>query len=125
MKAICLEEAYTHLSKDCESDIEVLKIFDGDINYIIAELKPLKTLSAHYHNFGSEIYHVLSGEGVIENGTIIDGQVHWQHSVQVKTGDVFEVKEKVVHQLKNLNSSVLRLAFIAPGNHMGSDRHFL
>jgi len=64
MKLTNINEEFLNLKKDSESDIEVFTVFESKMNFIIAELKPLNILPPHYHNFGTEVYHVLSGEGI-------------------------------------------------------------
>ncbi len=105
---------FNHLKQDGESDIRILKLIDGTMSLLIAELKAGKNLSAHYHNEGAEIYQILAGEGNIELGELSDDTVVWNGSFTVRPGDIFEVKPKIVHRLSNNSGGVLHIIFFAP-----------
>ena len=74
------------------SDIEVVKLIDGNTSVWVAQLKAGKGFPSHYHKDGSEIYHILSGEGKMDIGKLSGTKVIWEKSDCIKTGDVFEVK---------------------------------
>lgn len=114
-----------HLKQDEKSDIQIQKLIDGTMSVFIAELEAGKKLSAHYHNEGSEIYQIFTGKGDIELGELLDGTVVWKGSYTVKSGDIFEVKSKVVHRLSNNSGKVLHIMFFAPPSHLDEDRVFL
>jgi mannose-6-phosphate isomerase-like protein (cupin superfamily) len=125
MNVFNLNCCFNKLIQDEKSDIETLKLIDNEMSLIIAELKPERKLGAHYHTMGAEIYHVLEGEGAMEIGTIVNGQVYWEDNHLLKAGDVFEVLPNVVHRLANIGKNTLRLVFLAPPSHLSNDRIFI
>lgn len=121
-----INQLFDHLVKDEKSDIQMLKLTDGIMSLLIAELKAGKKLPAHYHNKGTEIYQILSGEGKIELGELSCGTIIWNDNLHVKAGDIFEVLPKVVHRLSNDSGEVLRMIFFAPPSHLcDEDRTFI
>lgn len=125
MEKFNLNGSFEQLEQDTESDIEVVKLIDGNPCFIIAQLKSGRTLSAHYHHQGSEIYQILSGEGKMETGELSGANVLWNTCFQIKQGDVFEIKANRVHRLSNVGKDPLKLVFITPPSHLGEDRFFL
>ena len=125
MTVVNLGNEFLCLTGDRKSDIEVSTIFESDMDFIIAELKPSRNLAPHYHKAGSEIYHVLSGNGVIELGKLSDNKIKWESSHALHPGDAIMVDAYVVHQLKNMSEEVLHLVFITPKAHLGKDRFFI
>jgi len=121
-----VNQLFDQLVKDEKSDIQILKLTGGIMSLLLAELKVGKRLPAHYHNEGTEIYQILSGEGKIELGELSGSAVIWNDSYTVKTGDVFEMMPKVVHRLSNDSGEVLRMIFFAPPSHLcDEDRTFI
>lgn len=105
-------QLFDQLKQDEKSDIQILKLLNGTMSLLIAELKAGKKLSAHYHNEGEEIYQILAGEGNIELGELAEDRVRWKDSFNVKAGDVFQVEPKVVHRLSNNSGEALRMIFL-------------
>ena len=125
MKVVNINGCFGDLVQDEKSDIQTLKIIDSEMSLMIAELKPEKKLSAHYHTSGSEIYQVLEGEGAMETGAFIEGAVCWEDRCQLKAGDVFEILPNIVHRLANTSKNSLRLIFLTPPSHLFDDRFFI
>jgi mannose-6-phosphate isomerase-like protein (cupin superfamily) len=125
MKPVNINSLFKNLKKDPKSDIELLKVIDGNTSLLIAELKPNRTLSAHYHKNGSEIYQVISGNGSMECGKLLNGNLTWEDKFLLTTGDIIEVKENEVHRLSNNGDIPLRLIFITPPSHLENDRIFI
>ena len=125
MEILNVNQLFDQLIKDEKSDIQMLKLTNGIMQLLIAELKAEKKLSAHYHNEGTEVYQILSGEGKIELGELSSGTVIWNDSFTIRAGDVFEVMPNIIHRLSNDGCEVLRMIFFAPPSHMGEDRTFL
>ncbi|MCG8617097.1 MAG: cupin domain-containing protein [Desulfobacterales bacterium] len=134
MEKMNITASFTRLSQDEKSDIELQTLVDGKTSFLIAELKPGKILPAHYHNQGSEIYHILSGRGKMETGEMKSGEsardksgdnIAWAESQDIGPGDVFEIQSKVVHRLSNDGEESLRIVFITPPSHLGDDRFFI
>ena len=125
MEKFNIDFSFNQLNQDDKSDIELLKLIDGKTSFLIAELKPGKTLPAHYHSEGSEIYHILSGKGNLEIGCSSEGKVVWEGCHEINSGDVFEIKSNVVHRLSNEGNESLIIIFITPPSHLGDDRFFI
>jgi mannose-6-phosphate isomerase-like protein (cupin superfamily) len=120
-----MNRCFAELKPDPHSDIQILKVIDGETALFAAELKPQKTLKAHYHTEGAEIYHVLEGEGVMEIGVLVDSEIKWQNKYLLKAGDVIEVPPKAVHRLSNGSRNALRLVFVTKPSHLADDRFFI
>lgn len=120
-----INDSFDHLKQDKKSDIQILSLIDGDMSFLIAELKPGKTLAAHYHNEGSEIYHILSGQGKMKTGKLFESGVLWTKDYQIQQGDVFEIKPCNVHRLSNTGEEKLKIVFITPPSHLSDDRIFI
>jgi len=112
------------LVKDEKSDIQMLRLSDDVLSLFVARLSAGKKLPAHYHRQGSEIYQILAGDGRFELGELSEQGVHWEDSVCVGAGDVFEVPAGKVHRLSGGNED-LQLIFFAPPAHLGDDRTFI
>lgn len=87
-------------------------------------LKPGSKVTAHVHQEGVEVYHILKGTGEIYTGQVEENQrVQWNPPQVVKEGDVFSIEPCVVHQLKNTSSTDdLVLIFVCPQAHLKEDR---
>ena len=125
MEKLNIKFSFDQLKKDSASDIELLKLIDGETSMFIAELKPGKTLPGHYHTEGSEIYLILSGTGKMETGALIKDGVNWETCFEIKKDDVFEIEPKCVHRLSNDGKDNLKIVFITPPSHLGDDRIFI
>lgn len=125
MEKFNIDNSFSQLTQDEKSDIQLLQLIGGNNSFLIAELKPGKVLPAHYHNEGSEIYHVLSGTGLMETGTMVDAKTVWETCTEIRKGDVFEITQTTVHRLSNQGEEKLRLVFITPSSHLGGDRVFV
>ena len=125
MEVFNINQSFSHLKQDEKSDIQILKLTDGIMSMLIAELKAGKKLSAHYHNEGAETYQVFEGEGNVELGKLSGDTVQWESNFTVKAGDVFDVPPKMVHRLSNNSDKALRIIFFAPPSHLGEDRTFI
>ena len=125
MEKFNIKNLFEQLHQDEKSEIQTLELIKGSRSFLIAELKPGKTLAAHYHNDGSEIYHILSGRGKMETGSLSCSEVIWNKEVDLVPNDVFEIKDKVVHRLSNDGEENLKIVFITPPSHLGGDRIFI
>ncbi|MEI7475266.1 MAG: cupin domain-containing protein [bacterium] len=125
MELFNTKELLKHLNQDEKSDIQIQKVTNGVISLFIAELKAGKTLAAHYHNEGDEIYQILAGKGNIEIGELSGDEVKWINDYTVSSGDIFEIKPKIVHRLSNNSDEALQLIFFTPSNHLNEDRIFI
>lgn len=125
MNVININNCFNSLQQDEQSDIQTLRIVDGEPSFILAALKPKRKLGAHYHTKGQEIYHVLEGQGNMEIGILADGQVQWAESCVLNAGDVFTVLPNMVHRLSNTGETTLKLVFLTSPTHLNEDRFFI
>jgi mannose-6-phosphate isomerase-like protein (cupin superfamily) len=96
---------------------------NDDFALYAAELAPGKSVTAHYHSKGVEIYHVLEGAGIMHTGIAEDiNRVRWNKPLKVKAGDCFNVEEREVHQLQNTGDKRLLVVFGCPNAHLNQDR---
>jgi quercetin dioxygenase-like cupin family protein len=109
---------------DDKAGIRIAKLVgNDDFSMYVTEILPKATVNAHYHSHGIEIYHILSGQGVIYTGAPInDNQTNWNESAIVKDGDFFVIEPGMVHQLKNPFEESLILIFGCPISHLSTDR---
>lgn len=97
----------------------------GDDNFALyaAEIDGNKSIGAHYHTNGNEIYQVVEGNGQMNIGILNDeDNIEWKEPVVVKKGDCFTVRENEVHQLENTSSEKLIIIFACPYSHISTDR---
>jgi len=104
--------------------IRIIKVTGDDLmGLYVAELESHRSVTAHYHRAGSEIYQIVHGEGKIHTGvTSSDDVVAWNASVDVRSGDCFTVQEGEVHQLENTGSLPMIAIIICQAAHIGHDR---
>jgi len=104
--------------------IRIIRVTGDDQNGMyVAELEPHRSITAHYHRGGSEIYQIVHGEGKIHSGVpSSDGNAAWNNPVEVKSGDCFTVQEGEVHQLENTGSLPMIAIIVSPAAHIGHDR---
>jgi mannose-6-phosphate isomerase-like protein (cupin superfamily) len=104
--------------------IRIVRVTGDDLmGLYVAELEPHRSVTAHYHCSGSEIYQIVHGEGKIHTGVPSShDSVVWNASVDVRSGDCFTVEEREVHQLENTASSPMIAIFVCPAAHIGNDR---
>ena len=104
--------------------IRIVKVTGDDhTGLFVAELAPHRSVTAHYHKNGSEIYQIVRGEGTIHTGLPSgNDSVTWNRSVELKSGDCFTVTEGQVHQLENTGSEPMIACFVCPAAHIGDDR---
>jgi mannose-6-phosphate isomerase-like protein (cupin superfamily) len=96
---------------------------DDHMGLYVAEPGPHRSVTAHYHCSGSEIYQIVHGEGKIHTGVpSLPDAVAWNAPVDVKSGDCFTVVEREVCQRENTASSPMIATFVCPAAHIGHDR---
>lgn len=73
----------------------------------------------HYHNIGSEPYHILAGDnGEMNLGRVVDGEVKWDEPKLIRAGGLVIVQEGQVHSLRNNGEVPLDFAFACPNEHL-------
>jgi len=104
--------------------IRIVKVTGNDqTGLYVAELGASRSVTAHYHKNGSEIYQIIYGEGIIHTGLPSGNDtVTWNQSADLKSGDCFMVEEGQVHQLENTGSEPMIACFVCPAAHIGHDR---
>ncbi len=104
--------------------IRIVKVTGDDhTGLYVAELGAHRSVTAHYHKTGSEIYQIIRGEGTIHTGCpAVNDTVIWNRSVNLKSGDCFMVNEGEVHQLENTGPEPMIACFVCPAAHTGHDR---
>lgn len=126
MEVLNINGMFSQLKQDPKSDIQTLRIIEGETALVIAELKPMKKLGAHYHTSGAEIYHVLSGAARMEIGELAEDGIRWLQDFSLESGDVLAVDPYAVHRLSNTGDNPVRLIFFASPSHLSDeDRIFV
>ena len=92
-----------------------------ELGYHVAEIT--RQVAPHVHLHGDEIYHVLSGRGVMYIGQTkfkdeAPVNVKWEKPYDVIPGDVFNIPEGYAHSLKNSGDQPLIVAFMCPHTHL-------
>lgn len=96
---------------------------DDNLALYAAEIDGNKSVGAHYHTEGKEIYQIVEGKGEMHLGIPVSvKEVIWKESTEVKKGDCFTVNENQVHQLVNTSSEKLIIIFACPYSHISTDR---
>jgi mannose-6-phosphate isomerase-like protein (cupin superfamily) len=84
------------------------------LSFAHAVVAPGKTLPAHYHALMSEVYHVVSGEGVMT----LDGTPH-----TVRAGDTISLPPGTIHSLTNHSEEPLCLVVATSPAYDPADDH--
>lgn len=109
---------------DPAGGIRIVKVTGDDhTGLYVAELEPHRSVTAHYHKNGSEIYQIVRGEGTIHTGLpSANDSISGNRSVDLKNSDCFTVQEGQVHQLENTGSEPMVACFVCPAAHISHDR---
>ncbi len=96
---------------------------DDSLSFFGAGIDPGKSVTAHYHEKGIEIYFIVSGSGLMGIGRIKDDeQIAWTGQFAVGAGDCFAISPGEVHQLKNRGHERLVVIFGCTKAHLSTDR---
>jgi mannose-6-phosphate isomerase-like protein (cupin superfamily) len=117
-------DAINNCNYDESVGIRIAKLADGErLSTFITEIDPNKSVNPHYHKFGNEHYHIISGNGEIQLELVSTGE---KYSVSVSAGQSFTIPENVLHKLINTSNTLpLLLMFSCPPSHLDSDRYFV
>ncbi len=97
---------------------------DEDTCFYGTQMKAGSKVGCHYHKEGSEVYHILAGEGEIHLTDIAPGNTPFnRRHFTVKKGDTFSVPNNTAHQLKATTD--LQLLFSCPQSHLSDDRYIV
>ncbi|WP_407494305.1 cupin domain-containing protein [Elizabethkingia anophelis] len=113
-------------TEDYQNDIVKLVHLTGDknISVFLIELDPGQFIPAHYHKIGIETYFILSGEGTIYLGHIINNKLIWNQKTKVIDGDYFSIVPNQVHRFENNSDKKIRLIATAPLTHATDEDRF-
>jgi oxalate decarboxylase/phosphoglucose isomerase-like protein (cupin superfamily) len=98
--------------------------------FYAARVLPYTAVNPHYHLVGIEPYRFLSGHGVMNIGTIENGEVIWSANATatVKPKKFFLVNEGRVHSFRNTGAEPVDFLFACPDSHLKDapegDRYF-
>lgn len=116
------EMLYANTDKNVGIKIAILCEIDDRGTYLTI-LDPGVAITPHYHEEGSEEYHIINGAGVIRllpaDALNKDVKLTCKH-VQAKTS--FVIPPRVIHQLINIGTEPLTLIFSCPRAHLQEDR---
>jgi mannose-6-phosphate isomerase-like protein (cupin superfamily) len=120
---ITWNDAINSCDYDESVGIKIAKLATSDtLSTFITEINPHKSVNAHYHKYGNEHYHIISGNGEIQLENVLNGE---KCSHKVSAGQSFVVPENVLHKLINTNPTTpLVLMFSCPPSHLDTDRYF-
>lgn len=97
---------------------------DAEFCFYGTQMKAGSKVGCHYHKEGSEVYHILEGEGEIYLADIVSNNMPVNHChFTVKKGDTFSVPNNTAHQLKAITD--LQLLFSCPQSHLNDDRYIV
>jgi mannose-6-phosphate isomerase-like protein (cupin superfamily) len=96
-----------------------------DLTVFAIELNHSQSIPAHYHKQGIETYQILTGQGKISIGNIIEGKLIWQEERNVHEGDCFSVQPSEVHKLQNIAQQSLQVIGCSSIAHSNEDRYFV
>ena len=97
---------------------------DEETCFYGTQMKAGSKVGCHYHKEGSEVYHILAGEGEIHLADIAPNAVPAHHRYfTVRKGDTFSVPSNTAHQLKATTD--LQLLFSCPKSHLSDDRYIV
>lgn len=121
---------YLEKPGSCEIDektgISISRLTNDELfSLYFAAIRPGTKLPAHYHENGVEAYHIVSGEGEIEVGSVAGERVEWLSVTAIKAGDCFSIRPGQVHCLVNSGDTLMKVVFSAPPSHLGEDRFFI
>lgn len=94
------------------SDISSIDEDGYGYNFYVARIDVGGNVNPHFHRHGFEPYLVLSGEGYIYIGNVVDEMVIWNAPKSVASGDLIEIQENEVHCLSNPAGSIKPLDFV-------------
>lgn len=102
--------------------IATLLEVNGKGTYITV-IPPGSSVNPHYHQKGTEEYHIISGSGVIRLLPVDTTKKDFQLVCkQVKAQNSFIIPPNVIHQLINNGKEQLVLIFSCPFSHLKDDR---
>ncbi|KMJ45203.1 cupin domain-containing protein [Xenorhabdus khoisanae] len=79
-----------------------------------------KRVGCHNHSIGDEWYIILSGDGEIWTGEVLDNEVNNIQKRQFSQGDIFCIYPNTAHQLVAYEN--VKLIFLCPESHLSHDR---
>ncbi len=96
---------------------------DDSFSFFGAEIPAGKSVRAHYHHKGIEIYYIVDGSGSMRIGRPnANARIEWTERFDVKGGDCFTIPEGIAHWLENTGAGRLVALFGCRKPHLSTDR---
>jgi len=86
-----------------------------NMSMAVGYLAPGQKAIPHWHRFSEEIYYVISGEGKVRIGGIIEN---------IKSGDAIYVPLGAIHALENTDSETMKIMAICSPPYEEGDMFF-
>ena len=111
---------------NCEYDdrvgIRIAKLLSSnDFSTFITVIEPQRCVTPHYHKYGDEHYHIISGSGTLKVKNMLNLT---EETFLLNEGESFSIAENIMHQLINTSTKPLTLMFSCPDSHLENDRYF-
>ncbi len=130
MKTSQMDNIYRALegvSSDTGAGIDIVKLSgEEDFAMFCTRMEQGRYVSAHFHDSGTEIYHIIKGEGMMCTGyPDANGDIDWSNPFSVSEGDIITVQPGEAHQIENDSDNDLIIVFVCSPSHLGSDREMV
>jgi mannose-6-phosphate isomerase-like protein (cupin superfamily) len=97
---------------------------DEKVSLYVAEVAAGKSINAHYHRNGVEIYYIEEGSGTMKLGDLKGGeQVEWTDILDVIKGDCLTIKPGQVHSLINKGAGSMIVIVGCAMANLSTDRY--
>lgn len=116
------QELSGEIVKDDLVKIDIALLLEGENqqSFYVTYLAPGQLITPHYHKVGTEIYYIISGQGIMHIRNI---EKNISSKNKVFSGDIFKIDPNVIHQLENNSiEEQLILLFICDPSHLSHDR---
>src|SRR3990167_7977957 len=121
---IKLDQEISCASRDTSVGIKIATLLEINNRGTYLTIIPAgESVNPHYHQFGEEEYHIISGRGIIRFLPIQNLKKDLQPSCrQIEGKTSFVIPPNVIHQLINNGTEPLTLLFSCPLSHLKEDR---
>ncbi|MDC9623854.1 cupin domain-containing protein [Xenorhabdus bovienii] len=108
-------------TKDDAVGISIKRIIEKDgLNAYATFISAGKKVGCHSHSQGDEWYIILSGDGEIWTGDVVDNEIINIKKEKFSKGCIFCIHQNTAHQLASHND--VELIFLCPKSHLSHDR---
>lgn len=126
MKVSNINSSLASIPTDGKVGVKLARLTGDDkISVFAIELAPNQIIPAHYHKEDVETYFILEGRGLVNIGTVDNGDLTWVTETLVQAGDCFTIYPGEAHEFKNISDKTLRIIGSAPLSHTTHDRYFI